>query len=86
MANHKSSIKRIRSNDAKRLRNRYQAKTMRNAIKDLRTEEVKATATEKLPKVIAMVDKLAKKSVIHKNKAANLKSKLTKKVNAIKSK
>ncbi len=59
---------------------------MRNAIKDLRTEEVKATATEKLPKVIAMVDKLAKKSVIHKNKAANLKSKLTKKVNAIKSK
>ena len=86
MANHKSSIKRIRSNDAKRLRNRYQAKTMRNAVKDLRTEEVKATATEKLPKVIAMVDKLAKKSVIHKNKAANLKSKLTKKVNALKSK
>ena len=84
MANHKSSIKRIRSNDAKRLRNRYQAKTMRNAIKDLRTEEVKATATEKLPRVIAMVDKLAKKSVIHKNKAANLKSKLTKKVNALK--
>lgn len=84
MANHKSSIKRIRSNDAKRLRNRYQAKTMRNAVKDLRTEEVKATATEKLPKVIAMVDKLAKKSVIHKNKAANLKSKLTKKVNALK--
>jgi small subunit ribosomal protein S20 len=84
MANHKSSIKRIRSNDAKRLRNRYQAKTMRNAIKDLRTEEVKTTATEKLPKVIAMVDKLAKKSVIHKNKAANLKSKLTKKVNALK--
>ena len=84
MANHKSSIKRIRSNDAKRLRNRYQAKTMRNAVKDLRTEEVKETAAEKLPKVIAMVDKLAKKSVIHKNKASNLKSKLTKKVNALK--
>jgi small subunit ribosomal protein S20 len=84
MANHKSSIKRIRSNDAKRLRNRYQAKTMRNAVKELRNDEVKKTASEKLPKVIAMVDKLAKKNVIHKNKAANLKSKLTKKVNALK--
>lgn len=84
MANHKSSIKRIRSNDAKRLTNRYQAKTMRNAVKDLRADEVIASATEKLPKVIAMVDKLAKKSVIHKNKAANLKSKMAKKVNALK--
>jgi small subunit ribosomal protein S20 len=83
MANHKSSIKRIRSNDAKRLRNRYQAKTMRNAIKELRADESKKSASEKLPKVIAMVDKLAKKSVIHKNKASNLKSKLTKKVNAL---
>jgi len=83
MANHKSSIKRIRSNDAKRLRNRYQAKTMRNAVKDLRTDEVKKSASEKLPKVIAMVDKLAKKNIIHKNKASNLKSKLTKKVNAL---
>lgn len=84
MANHKSSIKRIRSNDAKRLTNRYQAKTMRNAVKDLRADEVVASATEKLTKVVAMVDKLAKKNVIHKNKAANLKSKLTKKVNALK--
>ncbi|OFY84413.1 MAG: 30S ribosomal protein S20 [Bacteroidetes bacterium RIFCSPLOWO2_12_FULL_35_15] len=84
MANHKSSIKRIRSNDAKRLRNRYQAKTMRNAIKDLKEDVDQKTASEKLPKIIAMVDKLAKKSVIHKNKAANLKSKLTKKVNALK--
>lgn len=83
MANHKSSIKRIRSNDAKRLTNRYQAKTMRNAVKDLRTDEVVASAKEKLPKVVAMVDKLAKKNVIHKNKAANLKSKLTKRVNAL---
>jgi small subunit ribosomal protein S20 len=83
MANHKSSIKRIRSNDAKRLRNRYQAKTMRNAMKDLRNDDVKSSASVKLPKVIAMVDKLAKKSVIHKNKASNLKSKLTKKVNAL---
>lgn len=84
MANHKSSIKRIRSNDAKRVNNRYQAKTMRNAVKDLRNDEAKKSASEKLPKVIAMVDKLAKKNVIHKNKAANLKSKLTKKVNALK--
>ncbi len=84
MANHKSSIKRIRSNDAKRLRNRYQAKTMRNAIKDLKEDSDQKSASEKLPKIIAMVDKLAKKSVIHKNKAANLKSKLTKKINALK--
>ena len=84
MANHKSSIKRFRSNDAKRVNNRYQAKTMRNAVKDLRNDEAKKSASEKLPKVIAMVDKLAKKNVIHKNKAANLKSKLTKKVNALK--
>lgn len=84
MANHKSSIKRIRSSDAKRLRNRYQAKTMRNALKDLREDESKTSAIVKLPKVVAMVDKLAKKNVIHKNKAANLKSKLTKKVNALK--
>ncbi len=84
MANHKSSIKRIRSNDAKRLTNRYQAKTMRNALKDLREDENKKTASEKLPKVISMLDKLAKKNVIHKNKAANLKSKLAKKINALK--
>ena len=84
MANHKSSIKRIRSNDAKKLRNRYQAKTMRNAIKELRADEDKKSATEKLSKVIAMVDKLAKKNVIHKNKASNLKSKLAKKINGLK--
>lgn len=84
MANHKSSIKRIRSNDAKRTRNRYQAKTMRNVIKDLRADESQKSAADKLPKVIALVDKLAKKNVIHKNKAANLKSKLTKKVNTLK--
>ena len=84
MANHKSSIKRIRSSDAKRLTNRYQAKTMRNAMKDLREDQDNKSASVNLPKVIAMVDKLAKKNVIHKNKAANLKSKLTKKVNALK--
>jgi len=80
MANHKSSIKRIRSTEAKRLLNRYQAKTVRNAIKKIRTTSDKAEASTSLPKVISMVDKLAKKNVIHKNKASNLKSKLTKHV------
>ena len=84
MANHKSAIKRIRSNNAKRLQNRYYAKTTRNAIKKLRGTDVKTEAAALLPKVVAMLDKLAKKSVIHKNKAANLKSKLTKKINALK--
>lgn len=84
MANHKSSVKRIRSNDAKRVTNRYQAKTSRTALKDIRGEKDKKAATEKLPKVIAMLDKLAKKNVIHKNKAANLKSKLTKHVAGLK--
>lgn len=83
MANHKSSLKRIRSNEAKRIRNRYFAKTMRNAVKAFRNLQDKNEATEKLPKVISMIDKLAKKTIIHKNKAANLKSKLTHKVNAM---
>lgn len=83
MANHKSAIKRIRANNAKRLSNRYYAKTTRNAIKKLRDTVTKIEAGTLLPKVVAMIDKLAKKSVIHKNKASNLKSKLTKRVNAI---
>jgi len=73
MANHKSSIKRIRSNDAKRLRNRYQAKTMRNAIKELKEDADQKSASEKLPKIIAMVDKLAKKSVIQKSFEGHLR-------------
>lgn len=80
MANHKSALKRIRSNEAKRARNKYQHKTTRNAVRDLRDLEEKGVAAEKLPKVISMLDKLAKNNIIHKNKAANLKSKLTKKV------
>ena len=80
MANHKSSIKRIRSNDAKRLVNRYQAKTTRTALKKLRGEKDKKAAEKQLPKVVSMLDKLAKKNVIHKNKAANLKSKVTRHV------
>src|ERR1700759_4673949 len=84
MANHKSSIKRIRANAAKRLRNRCQAKTTRNAIKRLRDTTSKAEAQPLLTKVISMLDRLAKKNVIHKNKASNNKSKLTKFVNGLK--
>ncbi len=83
MANHKSALKRIRSNEAKRLRNKYQHKTTRNALRDLRAVEDKKDAESKLGKVISMLDKLAKNNIIHKNKAANLKSKLTKHVAAL---
>lgn len=81
MANHKSAEKRIRNTKTKRTQNRYQGKTVRNAVKSIREVEEKETLTKDLPKVIAQIDKLAKKSVIHKNKAANLKSKLMKKAN-----
>ena len=84
MANHKSSIKRIRANATKRLRNRYQAKSTRNAVKKLRGTSSKAEASELLKKVTSMIDRLAKKNVIHKNKAANNKSKLTRFVNNLK--
>lgn len=83
MAHHKSSKKRIRSTEKKRVENRYYAKTMRNALRDFRALEDKAVAAEKLPKMVSILDKLAKRSVIHKNKAANLKSKLMKQVNAM---
>ena len=83
MANHKSAIKRIRSNDAKRVDNRYYAKTTRNAIKALRSLADKKEAETKLIDVISMIDKLAKKNVIHKNKAGNIKSNLTKHVTAL---
>ncbi|WKD85004.1 30S ribosomal protein S20 [Polaribacter huanghezhanensis] len=80
MANHKSALKRIRSNEAKRLRNKYQHKTTRNAVRNLRAVEDKKEAEALLPSVIAMLDKLAKSNIIHENKAGNLKSKLTKHV------
>jgi small subunit ribosomal protein S20 len=83
MANHKSAIKRNRSNATKRLRNRYQAKTTRSAIKELRLSEDKAAASELFKKVASMLDKLAKRSIIHKNKAANLKSGLQVHVNKL---
>jgi small subunit ribosomal protein S20 len=83
MANHKSALKRIRSNRVKQLRNKYQHKTTRNAVRDLRATTKKKEAEELYPKVVAMLDKLAKKNVIHKNKASNLKSKLAKFVAAL---
>nr|WP_299343798.1 30S ribosomal protein S20 [Allomuricauda sp.] len=83
MANHKSALKRIRRNEAVRLRNRYQHKTVRNAIKKLRNEEDKKSAEALLPTVVGMIDKLAKRNIIHKNKAANLKGKLMSKVAAM---
>ncbi len=83
MANHKSSIKRIRSNDAKRVKNRYQAKTMRNALKAMRDLKDKKEATAMLPKITSLLDNLAKKNVIHKKKAANLKSSLALMVNGL---
>ncbi len=83
MANHKSALKRIRSNEKKRVLNRYQHKTTRNAIKALRMIEDKNEAGDKLSVVVSMIDKLAKKNIIHGNKASNLKSKLTKHVAAL---
>lgn len=74
MANHKSALKRIRSNEAKRLTNRYKHKTTRNAIKKLRETTDAKEAQELFVNVSSMIDKLAKKNIIHNNKAANLKS------------
>ncbi|MBN2747122.1 MAG: 30S ribosomal protein S20 [Bacteroidales bacterium] len=76
MANHKSSLKRIKANDAKRIRNRYYARTMRNAIKKLRATTEKKEAETFFGTVISIIDKNAKRNIIHKNKASNLKSKL----------
>ena len=81
MANHKSALKRIRQNEKKRVHNRYYAKTTRNAIKELRGQTDKEEAVKSYPSVASMIDKLAKRNIIHKNKAANLKSKLALQVN-----
>ena len=80
MANHKSALKRIRSSEAKRLRNRYQHKTTRTFIKKLKESSDKTEAEDLFKKVSSMLDKLAKRNIIHKNKAANQKSQLAKKV------
>ena len=78
MANHKSSVKRIRQEEKRRLHNRYYAKTMRNAVRKFRATTDKSAAVELYPSIQKILDKLAKVNLIHKNKAANLKSKLAK--------
>ncbi|MFV0507181.1 MAG: 30S ribosomal protein S20 [Bacteroidales bacterium] len=83
MANHKSALKRIRRNEKKRLHNRYYAVTTRNAIKKLRSTEDKTEAQSLYPKVVSLIDKLAKRNIIHKKKANNLKSKLAIRINKI---
>jgi small subunit ribosomal protein S20 len=83
MANHKSAEKRIRANEAKRVRNRYQHKTTRTAIKELKETTSKAEAQTLLKEVSSKIDKLAKKNIIHWKKAANQKSKLSKLVNKL---
>lgn len=83
MANHKSAEKRNKQSEAKKVENKYYAKTTRNAIKKLRGTTEKSAAVELYNKVAAMLDKLAKKNVIHKNKASNLKSGLSKHVNTL---
>lgn len=83
MANHKSAEKRIRANEKKRVRNRYQHKTTRTQVKKLLTTTKKDEAQALLKEVTSMIDKLAKKNIIHWKKAANQKSKLTKKVNSL---
>ena len=83
MATHQSAIKRIRQNEKRRVHNKYYAKTARNTIKKLRDTENTKEAKDLLPKVVSMLDKLAKRNIIHSNKAANLKSKLTRHVNTL---
>ena len=83
MANHKSALKRVRQAEVRKQENKYFARTTRNAIRKLRGETAKEEASELLPKVTSMLDKLAKRNVIHNNKASNLKSSLTKHVNSL---
>lgn len=83
MAHHQSAKKRIRQSETRRVHNKYFARTTRNAVRKLKGITVKAEAAEMLPTVVGMLDKLAKKNIIHNNKAANLKSALTKHVNSL---
>jgi small subunit ribosomal protein S20 len=83
MANHQATKKDMRQAAKRRERNKYYGKTTRNAIRDIKAVEDKAAAGKDLPEVISMIDKLAKRGVIHKNKASNLKSKLTKRINTL---
>ncbi len=83
MANHQATKKDVRQAAKRRDSNRYYGKTTRNAIRDLKELKENKAAAEQLPDVISKIDKLAKKGIIHKNKAANLKSKLARKVNGL---
>jgi len=83
MANHSATKKDVRQSAKRNERNRYYGKTTRNAIRDIRAIESSKEASDKLPEVASMIDRLAKRGTIHKNKAANLKRKLAKKVNAL---
>ena len=83
MANHSATKKDVRHSSKRNERNRYYGKTTRNAIRDIKAIDNNKSASEKLPVVASMIDKLAKRGTIHKNKAANLKSKLAKRVNAL---
>ena len=83
MANHKSAIKRIRQTEKRRIHNRFYGKTMRNAVRQFRALDDKKDADEKLPGIMSLIDKVARRSIIHKNKAANLKSKLTRHVSSM---
>ncbi len=83
MANHKATRKDVRQSEKRRDRNRYYGKTTRNAIRTLLATPDKATAQQSLSKVVSMIDKLAKRNVIHKNKAGNLKSGIVKRINAM---
>ncbi len=83
MANHSATKKDVRQSRKRNERNRYQGKTTRNAIRDLKTIDIKSDASEKIPQVSSMIDKLAKRGIIHKNKAANLKRKITRNINSL---
>lgn len=83
MANHSATKKDVRKSTSRNERNRYQGKTTRNAIRDFKVLDTKAAALESLPKLASKIDKLAKRGIIHKNKAANLKSKLTRAVQSL---
>ena len=83
MANHSATKKDVRQSAKRNERNRYYGKTTRNAIRDIKVIDEQKAASDKLPSVSSMIDKLAKRGTIHKNKAANLKRKLAKRVNAL---
>jgi len=83
MANHTATRKSVRQSTKRNERNRYQGKTTRNAIRDFKVIDNKAAATEKMPAIASKIDKLAKRGIIHKNKAANLKSKLSRSIVSI---